>query len=84
MILETTFPTKIDMPTIQRQFSHQKLRSAREDSGWSRMQLAFALNCTYETVVLYETGKIVPPIKRLLHIGEVLEVDVRDFFSNDA
>lgn len=69
------------MPTIQQQFSYAKLRAAREDSGWSRQQLSFALTCAYETIVLYETGRIIPPIKRLLHICEVLEIDVRTLFE---
>ena len=32
------------MPTIQRTFAYEKLREARVNLGWSRTQLAFALN----------------------------------------
>jgi transcriptional regulator with XRE-family HTH domain len=69
------------MQTIQRTFAYEKLRLARVDLGLSRIQLAFALNCTPDIIYLWETGRAIPPVRRLLHVCETLQIDVCSLFE---
>jgi len=69
------------MPTIQRQFSYERLRAARKNADWSREDLAFALNCTVQTVTNWEIGYATPYLKRLTEISVLLETDLFDFFE---
>ena len=66
--------------TIQHEFAHAKLKEARKRIGWTQSDLAFAMNCTPYTVQNWETGFVQPPVKRLIRLCEVLEIDVRDLF----
>jgi len=71
---------EIAMPVIERQFSGQRVREAREHLGLSRQSVAVALRVTYHTVMNWEEGFTAPHINRMTELAQFLECDVFDFF----
>ena len=55
-------------------FSPARLRSIREASGQSRVDLAFAVRRTEQSVYLWESGRTTPAVQVLEDIAAALEV----------
>lgn len=65
-------------------FSPTKLRALRNERGYSRMQLAFAVRRNVDQIGAWERGRDVPgsvSITRLLH---ALDCRIEDLFEDSA
>lgn len=69
-------------------FSHERLKEARESSGWSQETLvselyAHGVQISRATWVRYENGDTEPDISDLLIIAKVLKKPLEFFLSNE-
>jgi len=66
---------------VRTTFSGHKLRDIRRKRGCSRDDLARAIDRSYQSVVLYELGRVVPPTPVVAALADALEVDPGEFFD---
>lgn len=52
-----------------------RIKQARTDKGWTREEVAEALDLTPETIWKYETGRITIPLPSLRRLSRALSVD---------
>ena len=62
-------------------FDGHLLRRFRVRLGYSRANVAIAARRSEQTIVLYELGKVVPPVKVVEDLAVCLEVDPGDLFT---
>jgi transcriptional regulator with XRE-family HTH domain len=63
------------------QFDGAKLRTIREEAGWSRAQLAVEVVRSEQTIGLWERGRKSPPPEVIFVIAQALGVKPRDLMS---
>ena len=61
-----------------------KIKSAREDSRLSQLQVGVALKVSDKTISGYESDRITPPIDKLLKISELLKKPISYFIGEDV
>lgn len=64
-------------------FSPARLRALREERELSRVELAFAVRRTEQSVYLWESGRTTPTVEILAEIAATLEVPVSDLFEQE-
>lgn len=62
-------------------FDPARLAQLRRNAGLSREQLAVAIGRSYPSIGFYERGHVVPPVRVLMRLAEVLDANVEDFFE---
>lgn len=62
-------------------FDPARLAQLRRKAGLSREQLAIAVGRSYPSIGFYERGLVVPPVRVLTRLAEVLGASVDDFFE---
>ncbi len=60
-----------------------QLAASRERAGWSRQELADAVDVHYQTIGYLERGEYSPSLVLALRIGRVLDLAVEELFSLD-
>jgi len=60
-----------------------KIKSAREDSRLSQLQVGVALKVSDKTISGYESDRITPPIDKLLKLSELLKKPISFFIGED-
>ena len=61
-----------------------KIKSAREDSRLSQLQVGVALKVSDKTISGYESDRITPPIDKLLKLSELLKKPMSFFIGEDV
>jgi len=61
-----------------------KIKSAREDSRLSQLQVGVALKVSDKTISGYESDRITPPIDKLLKLSELLKKPISFFIGEDV
>lgn len=62
----------------------EALKAQRISAGVSREAVALAIDRSYETVKLYEMGKVAPPVEILLKLADCYECPFSAFFETVA
>jgi transcriptional regulator with XRE-family HTH domain len=65
-------------------FNGHYLRAARKSAGLKKEQFGLLVDGGYEAINLYECGHRRPPTEVLERLAAVLEVNVCDFFDDEA
>lgn len=65
-------------------FSPTKLRALRQDRGYSRMQLAFAIRRNVDQIGSWERGRDVPNNTSLTRLLHALNCRVEDLFEDSV
>jgi len=60
-----------------------KIKSAREDSRLSQLQVGVALKVSDKTISGYESDRITPPIDKLIKLSELLKKPISFFIGED-
>jgi transcriptional regulator with XRE-family HTH domain len=60
-----------------------RIKSAREDSKLSQLQVGVALEVSDKTISGYESDRITPPIDKLLKLADLLKKPVSYFIGGD-
>ena len=58
------------------------IKKYRGYHGYPRRELAEKLNLAEGTIVEYESGKITPPIEKLVKLHKLLDIPFMEFFSD--
>lgn len=61
----------------------QRIAAARNRKGWTQLVFAMEANVSPSTIQRWESGQL-PPVRELMRIADVLEVDVSEFVEPDA
>lgn len=59
---------------------NNRLRTLREDAGWSQGQLAERLDVSRQTINALETGKYDPSLPLAFRIARLFEAAIEDIF----
>lgn len=59
-----------------------RIRKIRESKDLSQENIAFDLGISKGAYSKIETGKTSPSVNRILEIAKILEIDVREFFTD--
>lgn len=59
------------------------IKKLRKEKGWTQRQMADELGISYSTYSNYENNYRMPDVDTLLHISEILKVDVAQLFNID-
>jgi transcriptional regulator with XRE-family HTH domain len=62
----------------------QRLKTAREESKLSQLQVGVALNVSDKTISGYEADRIVPPVDKILKLADLLKKPVGFFIGLDS
>lgn len=62
----------------------EKIKKAREDAKLSQLQVGVALGVSDKTISGYESGRISPPIDKLLKLADLLKKPVAYFVGSDT
>jgi|SRR5579871_298998 len=73
-----------DMATLMEQIDPQKLRLARTNAGFSRLQMADALGVGLKQVGHYESGYSTPPSESLIIWARQCGVSVESLYTRAA
>lgn len=65
-------------------FSSTKLRALREERGYSRMQLAFAVHRNFHQVGAWERGRDVPNYESITRLLHALDCRIEDLFEDSV
>lgn len=65
-------------------FSPTKLRALRQERGYSRMQLAFAVRRNIDQIGAWERGRDVPNYESLARLLRVLDCRIEDLFEDSV
>ena len=65
-------------------FSADRVRKYRESRDMSREALAESIGRSYPSVVLYETGRVTPPLSVIEDIAQALNVTTADLLDEAA
>ncbi len=60
-----------------------KIKTARVESKMSQLQVAVSLGVSDKTISGYESGRIAPPIDKLIQVAEIFRKPITYFLSND-
>lgn len=61
-----------------------KIRSAREESKLSQLQVGVALGVSDKTISGYESGRISPPIDKLQKLADLFKKPITYFLGSDT
>jgi transcriptional regulator with XRE-family HTH domain len=61
----------------------KRIKLAREESKMSQLQVGVALAVSDKTISGYESGRIAPPIDKLMHIAELFKKPIAFFLGSD-
>jgi len=61
-----------------------RIKSAREDSKLSQLQVGVALEVSDKTISGYESDRITPPINKLLKLADLLKKPIGYFLGGDV
>lgn len=62
----------------------QRLKTAREESKLSQLQVGVALSVSDKTISGYEADRIVPPVDKILKLADLLKKPVGFFIGLDT
>jgi transcriptional regulator with XRE-family HTH domain len=62
----------------------QKLKTAREESRLSQLQVGVALQVSDKTVSGYESDRIIPPVEKMLKLADLLKKPISFFIGTDT
>ena len=57
------------------------IKKYRKVRGLKQVELAIALNCTYEYISKLEHGQRYISLRRLFELADILEVDIKDLMN---
>lgn len=61
----------------------RKIKQAREETRMSQLQIGVSLGVSDKTISGYESGRIAPPIDKLLYLAEIFKKPVNFFLGAD-
>lgn len=61
----------------------KRLRIAREESRMSQLQVGVAVGVSDKTISGYESGRISPPIDKLVHLADLFKKPITFFLGAD-
>lgn len=61
----------------------EKIKVAREDAKMSQLQVAVILGVSDKTISGYESGRISPPVSKLIKLADLLKKPVGYFLGTD-
>ena len=61
-----------------------RIKTAREESKMSQLQVGVALGVSDKTISGYESDRIVPPIDKILKLADLLKKPVAFFLGSDT
>ena len=61
----------------------KRIRSARDESRMSQLQVGVSTGVTDKTISGYESGRIAPPIDKLLHLADLFKKPITYFLGSD-
>lgn len=61
----------------------KRIRIARDESRMSQLQVGVALGVTDKTISGYESGRIAPPIDKLMHLADLFKKPINFFLGSD-
>jgi len=61
----------------------KRIRTARDESRMSQLQVGVAIGVTDKTISGYESGRIAPPIDKLLHLADLFKKPITFFLGSD-
>jgi transcriptional regulator with XRE-family HTH domain len=61
----------------------KKLRQAREESRFSQLQVGVAIGVSDKTISGYESGRIFPPIDKLVQLADLFKKPINFFLGTD-
>lgn len=61
----------------------KKIKLAREEAGMSQLQVGVALAVSDKTISGYESGRIAPPIDKLMHLADLFKKPIAFFLGAD-
>ncbi|MBO6257103.1 helix-turn-helix transcriptional regulator [bacterium] len=59
----------------------QNIKKYRKAKGLKQVEVALALNCTYEFVSKVENGQRYLSLRRLFNLADILNVEVKDLMN---
>lgn len=65
-------------------FNEERLKKARQYRGWTVEELADRIGITKQAISQYETGKIIPPIDKILLFSQILNFPYKYFLQKDS
>ena len=60
----------------------EKIKEARKKKGYSQKELAEKLNCGYQNISQWETGKRKPKYENLVKIANALDCNIKDLIPH--
>jgi len=61
----------------------KRIRTARDEARMSQLQVGVAIGVTDKTISGYESGRIAPPIDKLLHLADLFKKPITFFLGSD-
>lgn len=61
----------------------KRIKSAREESRMSQLQVGVSIGVTDKTISGYEAGRIAPPIDKLLSLADLFKKPITFFLGSD-
>jgi transcriptional regulator with XRE-family HTH domain len=61
----------------------KRIRTARDESRMSQLQVGVALGVTDKTISGYESGRIAPPIDKLMQLADLFKKPITFFLGSD-
>ena len=61
----------------------KRIRSARDEARFSQLQVGVALGVSDKTISGYESGRISPPIDKLMQIADLFKKPITFFLGSD-
>ncbi|MFT8318354.1 MAG: helix-turn-helix transcriptional regulator [Sporolactobacillus sp.] len=62
---------------------HQRIKSKREELGWSQEKLADALNVSRQAVSKWENGSSYPDIEKLIDISDIFQISLDELIRGE-
>jgi len=61
----------------------KRIRTARDEARMSQLHVGVSLGVTDKTISGYESGRIAPPIDKLLHLADLFKKPITFFLGSD-
>jgi|SRR5690606_18179776 len=61
----------------------KRIKTAREESHMSQLQVGVALGVSDKTISGYELGRIAPPVDKLMHLADLFKKPITFFLGAD-